>query len=126
MRIGTLFLKWAALYLVIGIAMGLGMEIMKDHSLAGAHAHINLLGWASMAIFGILYILFPKAGESRLAVIHYWLYIISLPLFMIGLAFLLVGNTSYMFLLTIFPNVLGISVLLFFINIFMNVKPGGK
>jgi hypothetical protein len=102
--------------------MGLTMEIIGDHRLSGAHAHINLVGWASMGLFGIIYVLFPKAGESVLAKLHFWLYNISLPLFMLGLCFVLLGNTSLMFLLMIFPNVLVLSVLLFVINVFTNVK----
>jgi hypothetical protein len=112
----------AALYFLIGVGMGLTMEIIGDHRLAGAHAHINLVGWASMGLFGVIYVLFPKAGESVLAKLHFWLYNISLPLFMLGLCFVLLGNTSLMFLLMIFPNVLVLSVLLFVINVFTNVK----
>lgn len=122
MKIGTLFLKLAALYFLIGVGMGLTMEIIGDHSLMGAHAHINLVGWASMALFGVIYVLFPKAGESKLAKFHFWLYNISLPLFMLGLSFLLLGNESLIILLQIFPNVLVLSVILFVINVFQNVK----
>ncbi|WP_059173076.1 hypothetical protein [Bacillus sp. FJAT-27445] len=122
MKYGTLFLKLAALYFLVGVGMGLTMEIIGDHSLMGAHAHINLVGWASMALFGVIYVLFPKAGDSLLAKLHFWLYNISLPLFMLGLSFLLLGNESLLILLQIFPNILVLSVLLFVINVFQNVK----
>ncbi len=102
--------------------MGLVMEIMEDHSLAGAHAHINLLGWVSMGLFGFIYILFPKASQTRLAKLHFWLYNVSFPLFMLGLSFFLAGNTSLTILLMIFPNLLVLSVLLFVMNMFLNVK----
>jgi len=121
-KLGILFLKLATLYFLVGVGMGIGMEMAGDHSLMGAHAHINLVGWASMGLFGVVYVLFPKAGETLLAKLHFWLYNISLPLFMLGLIFLLLGNESLMFLLLIFPNVLVLSVLLFVINIFKNVK----
>ncbi|MFC7063724.1 cytochrome-c oxidase [Halobacillus seohaensis] len=124
MRMGILFLKLAALYFLVGVGMGIAMEIMQDHRLAGAHAHINLIGWASMALFGVIYVLFPNAGDTVLAKLHFWLYNISLPFFMLGLCFLLVGNTSFMFLLTIFPNILVLSVVFFVINVFRNVKLG--
>lgn len=124
MRLGILFLKIAVIYFLIGVVMGLSMEILGDHRLSGAHAHINLVGWASMALFGVVYVLFPKSGETMLAKLHFWLHNISFPLFMLGLSFLLVGNTSLMFLLMIFPNVLVLSVLLFVINVFKNVKAG--
>lgn len=122
MKIGVQFLKIAALYFLVGVGMGLTMEIIQDHRLSGAHAHINLVGWASMAIFGLLYVLFPRAGDSILAKLHFWLYNISLPIFMLGLCFVLLGNTSLMILLQIFPNILVLSVLLFVINVFRNVR----
>lgn len=122
MKLGILFLKIAALYLLVGVGMGLTMEIIQDHRLAGAHAHINLVGWASMGLFGFLYVLFPRAGETLMAKLHFWLYNISFPLFMLGLSFMLVGNDSLMFLLMVFPNILVLSVLFFVINVFMNVK----
>ena len=122
MKLGVCFFKIASLYLLLGLVMGIGMEIAQDHSLSGVHAHINLVGWASMALFGLVYVLFPKAGESALAKIHFWLYNLSLPLFMIGLAFVLMGDPSLMILLQIFPNLLVLSVLLFVVNVFMNVK----
>ncbi|RHW43596.1 cytochrome-c oxidase [Neobacillus notoginsengisoli] len=119
---GTLFLKIASLYFLLGVGMGVGMEIAGDHRLMGAHAHINLVGWVSLALSGLVYVLFPKAGETLLAKLHFWLYNISLPLFMLGLVYLLLGNDSLMILLQIFPNILVLSVLLFVINIFKNVK----
>lgn len=122
MKMGLWFLRLASLYFLIGVSMGLIMEVIEDHSLAGAHAHINLLGWASMGLFGFIYILFPKASETLLAKLHFWLYNVSFPLFMLGLSFLLVGNTSLTVLLMIFPNILVLSVILFVINLFLNVK----
>ncbi|OCA84215.1 cytochrome-c oxidase [Bacillus sp. FJAT-27225] len=122
MRLGTLFLKVASVYFLVGVCMGLGMEMAGDHRLMGAHAHINLVGWASMGLFGLIYVLFPKAGETLLAKLHFWLYNISLPLFMLALSLLLLGNDSLMFLLMIFPNVLVLSVLFFVINVFLHVN----
>ncbi|ALC91811.1 cytochrome c oxidase [Bacillus sp. FJAT-18017] len=122
MRLGALFLKVASLYFLVGVVMGVGMEIAGDHRLMGAHAHINLVGWASMGLFGLIYVLFPKAGETLLAKLHFWLYNISMPLFMLGLSFLLLGNESLKFLLMIFPNVLVLSVLFFVINVLKNVS----
>lgn len=123
MRIGILFLKLSVLYFLIGTGMGLTMEILQDHTLSGAHAHINLLGWASLALFGIIYTLFPRAGESAMAKLHFWLYNISFPLFMLALSFMLYGNESLTFLLAISPFVLVFSVLVFVLNVLLDVKP---
>jgi len=46
--LGVKWIKMAAIYLVIGILLGIHMGKSHDHTLAPVHAHINLLGWASM------------------------------------------------------------------------------
>ena len=43
----------ATLAAVTGMAMGIVMAASHDHSLALAHAHLNLLGWVSMALYGL-------------------------------------------------------------------------
>lgn len=51
---------------VIGLAgmlWGLQMAITGDHSNLAAHAHLNLLGWVSLALYGTYYHL---AGITRL------------------------------------------------------------
>ena len=36
-----------------------------------AHAHLNLIGWSTLGLFGIYYHLVPYAGETLLARIHF-------------------------------------------------------
>ena len=48
-------LQMAAVYLIIGILLGIGMGISNNHILTPVHAHLNLLGWASMGLMGLLY-----------------------------------------------------------------------
>ncbi|MFB9276353.1 cytochrome-c oxidase [Cohnella cellulosilytica] len=84
----------ATLYLVIGVLMGMGMSMTENYTLSPVHAHINLLGWVSMALGGILYHLFPNAAKSRLGKWHFWLHMIGIPLMMAGLASLLLTENS--------------------------------
>lgn len=60
----------AAICALIGMAWGIQMSASGDHTLSPAHAHLNLLGWVSLAIFGLVYHLLPAAGESLLAKIQ--------------------------------------------------------
>ena len=53
-RLSNLWLKLAGLYFFIGVALGVGMGLSGDHHLFPLHAHINLLGWVSMALFGLI------------------------------------------------------------------------
>ncbi|MCH6266553.1 hypothetical protein [Neobacillus citreus] len=57
---GKAFLKVASIYFTIGVLAGITMAIIHDFRLASVHAHINMLGWVSMAIFGLIYHFFRK------------------------------------------------------------------
>lgn len=73
-QVAQLFFKTAVVFLIVGMAMGLHMSISANHDVIGAHAHTNLLGWVSNALFGGYYALNPGKAESRLAAIHFWVY----------------------------------------------------
>jgi hypothetical protein len=54
-------------YLLIGMVFGIWMSATQDHSLAPAHAHLNLIGGVLMALFGTFYMLVPSAAEKLIA-----------------------------------------------------------
>jgi cbb3-type cytochrome oxidase subunit 1 len=54
--------------------------------LAPVHAHLNLLGWASLALFGIVYRLYPELAARRLAAVHFALSVPAALMFPIGIA----------------------------------------
>src|SRR5699024_9179396 len=76
---GARWIKLAVLYFVLGIAIGLFMSATIQLHWAAAHAHVNLVGWASTAIIGLVYAVYPKAGRSTLGTWTFWLYNIGLP-----------------------------------------------
>lgn len=57
----------AALYALVGMGFGIWMAASGNHLYSSAHAHLNLLGWVSIALFGAYYTLFPQAAASTLA-----------------------------------------------------------
>ncbi|NIX77707.1 hypothetical protein [Microvirga terricola] len=82
MKASSLFLRTGALAALCGIALGISMAIAQDHTLHSVHAHINLVGWASMFLFGLYYHVVP-AADSKLAKIHYY---VALPGFLVMIA----------------------------------------
>ena len=64
---GVRFIKVSVLYFVIGIGFGMYIGFGDQFAFSSAHAHINLLGWVSLALSGVIYQLFPLAGENKLA-----------------------------------------------------------
>ena len=90
----TRLIRIAVLYLVVGVLLGMYMGITQHFMLVPVHAHVLLAGWASLALAGIIYHLYPAAGDTRLALVHFWLHNIGLPIFMIALAIALWGHPS--------------------------------
>jgi hypothetical protein len=54
-------------YLLVGMVFGIWMSATQDHTLAPAHAHLNLIGGVLMAIFGAFYMLVPSAANGIIA-----------------------------------------------------------
>jgi hypothetical protein len=67
MKASSLSFRIAVVFALAGIAMGIAMGVTRDHSVMPAHAHLNLLGWVSLFLFGIYYHLHPAMDGSRLA-----------------------------------------------------------
>ena len=70
-RIETWFLLLAALCLIMGMTLGIVMGVMRDFSLRPVHAHLNLLGWVTLALFGLVYRGWPELARSPLARLHF-------------------------------------------------------
>jgi cbb3-type cytochrome oxidase subunit 1 len=85
-KLSNWFLRIAILYLIVGVSLGLFMAASHDHSMFPVHAHLNLLGWVSMTLFGLFYRFFPQAAQTTLAKVHFWIYIPSHFLQMVLLA----------------------------------------
>jgi cbb3-type cytochrome oxidase subunit 1 len=116
-------IRIAAVYLVIGVTMGIVMGIKQQFLLAPVHAHINLLGWATLGIIGVIYQVYPAAAETRLAQIHFWIHNIALPVFMIGLAFTLSGQEAFLPAAIAGALAVAIGILVFAVNVWRCVRP---
>lgn len=73
--ISNWFLRIAVVYLIAGVSLGIFMAASQNHSMAPVHAHLNLLGWVSMGLFGVFYRVVPRAAETRLAKVHFGIYV---------------------------------------------------
>src|SRR5687768_5783951 len=69
-RIDLSFLTLAALALLIGVGLGIYMGATQNFQYAPVHAHLNLVGWASLAIFGLTYRAYPALADGMLAKVH--------------------------------------------------------
>ena len=121
-RAGIIWLKLAVLYLILGISLGIAMGASQNFTLRPVHAHINLLGWTTMALAGLIYSVFPQAGASRLARVHFWLLNLALPVMMGALSMLLLGHVAVAPVLAIAEIIGALAIIAFAANLFLNLK----
>jgi hypothetical protein len=76
------------------MAMGIGMAMSQDHSIMPAHAHLNLLGWVSLFLFGIYYERRPNLDVSRIARVQVGLWVVGTILLVIAVAAIHLGYTA--------------------------------
>jgi hypothetical protein len=84
MTASTLSFRAAVLMAIAGMIWGIVMAASQDTSTLPAHAHLNLLGWVSLFLFGIYYHLHPASDRSRLASVQIWIWIAGTILMAIG------------------------------------------
>ena len=112
-RFAARWIAIALVYFVAAVSLGIFMAASEDFRLRGLHVHLNLLGWVSMTLFGVVYRLFPQVAATRLAALHFWSYQLALPPMMAGLAGLLLGHAVLTPLVAVGSAVIGISILVF-------------
>lgn len=116
--IAEYFFKAAICFLIVGIAMGLQMSISGEHNVIGAHAHTNLLGWVTMALFGGYYALNPAKARTRLARLHFWSYFGAVVVMSPSLYMLYLGYAAIEPLLALSSIVAFASVIIFAVVVF--------
>ena len=107
------FLRIAVLYFIAGVAVGLGMAMTGVTILRPVHVHLNLLGWASMMLFGLFYRAVPAAAETKLAKAHFWIYVPAHFVQMVTLAMYYSGNKAVDPILGLSSMAVGAAVLCF-------------
>ncbi|MGO4707340.1 hypothetical protein AB4072_16370 [Microvirga sp. 2MCAF38] len=94
MTASSLSFRFAVTFIIVGIAMGIGMAATQDHSIMPAHAHLNLLGWVSLFLFGLYYERRPALDTSRLAFIQVGLWSVGTIVMTIAVAAIHLGYTA--------------------------------
>lgn len=89
--ISNRFLRLAVVAALCGMTWGIIMGARQDFAPASAHAHLNLLGWVSMTLYGLFYRVVPSAAEGRLPHVHFWLALAGLVVFVPSLGVILAG-----------------------------------
>lgn len=94
LKIDLVFLTLAAACLLCGVSLGISMGMRHDFALAPVHAHVNLVGWASLALYGLTYRAYPALQQSVWAKVHLVLSGVSGPLFPLGIYYAIFADNS--------------------------------
>jgi hypothetical protein len=119
-RVGVRLVRIASVYLLAGLLLGLAMGIGRDFSLMSVHSHVLLLGWATLATTGIVYLVLPRCAGTRLAAAHFWLHNLGLPVMIGGLAAEALGEARGQPFVGIGSTVVVVGLGLFTLNVTRN------
>ena len=90
----NVFLRLSVLFVLLGVCLGYWMGMTHNFIVSPVHAHINLLGWVSMFLYGLFYRTFPDAAQGWLPKVHLAFAAIGLPVMMVGLTIQLLAVQS--------------------------------
>jgi hypothetical protein len=114
-RVDVYFLLLACILLICGATLGIVMGAREDFQLVPVHAHLNLAGWASLALFGLTYRAYPELAATKLAAYHFIVSGIASVLLPIGIGFAVLRNSPG---LAIFASILWLlGVLMFLVQL---------
>jgi hypothetical protein len=103
---------------LVGMGWGIAMAASQDHSAMPAHAHLNLLGWVSLFLFGIYYRLHPATDVGRIAVAQVALWGVGTVVMTIGVAAIHAGRTGGDPIAAVGSFIIVASMLLFAVLVF--------
>lgn len=112
-RLSSWFLRLGILSLIVGVGLGMWMGANEAFTLRPVHAHINLIGWTSMMLFGLTYRVMPHAAKGLLPWLHFALATLGFLLMMPSLALMLLGNPVLLPAMLAGEVMVAVSILLF-------------
>lgn len=125
MNISRNFILIGATFLIVGVLLGIHMGGSGNHDLAPVHAHINLLGFTLMTVFGLVYHAFPAMANNRLGQAHFWLHTVGALILVIMLFLLFTGKIAEASMVPLAPIAeiaVLLGVLIFLWNAWQNAK----
>jgi hypothetical protein len=94
MKASSLSFQAAVLFALAGMGWGIQMGVTHDHSAFPAHAHLNLLGWVSLFLFGVYYHLNPSLDKAGAARIQVWIWMVGTITEAIGVGLVSTGHEA--------------------------------
>lgn len=112
------FILLAGIFALAGMVYGIVMSSTADHTLAPAHAHNNLIGWVTLALYGLYYARVPSAGLGILALGHFWVSVIGALLIGPGIAMAILGEGEAVAVIASLLTLIG--MVMFVVNVVLH------
>ncbi|WP_256761061.1 hypothetical protein [Cohnella sp. WQ 127256] len=119
--------KWliriAAIYALIGALIGSDMAGREDYSIIPVHAHILVVGWLTLFVYGIFYYVFKEISMKRTAKLQALTSLIGGGLMPLGmLLYYKSENTATLLAFIIPAAILLLAMALFLVIVFFDKK----
>lgn len=125
MSISNNFLRLGVLAILVGVSLGIWMGSNQNFTLRPVHTHINLIGWASMMLSGLVYRAIPEAARGWMPMAHFGLAVIGFLVMMTSLTVVLLGNPAAVPFLIASEITVFVSLILFAVIVFRATTEAG-
>jgi len=88
LEIDRAYVAIALLWAVVGMLLGLYMGIAADTKLLTVHVAMMLSGFVTLALYGMVYRLWPALKKSPLAPAQFWITVVGVAGLVVGSYFL--------------------------------------
>lgn len=117
-----MFFKSGILLLIVGMGAGIFMAASHDHTIAPAHAHLNLIGFVVTCVYGTYYALFPAKAEGLLPKLHWAGHTLAAVAMFPALAAVLYGRMEFEPVVALASIVAFVAALIFAFVVFRPVR----
>ena len=125
-KVSFAFFATGALAVLVGMTMGMWMGATQQFTLSPVHAHINLIGWASMGLMGTFYALAGERAPRKLAWANYGLVTVGLIIMAPSLGKMLLGDPKFETGVMISSMIVAAGALSFFVAVLMTWSRSGR
>ena len=119
-RVSAAFFAVGILCVIGGMFLGMHMGATHNMTLAPAHAHINLVGWATMALYGTFYALERETMIPRLAWANFFVSTLGIVVMVPSLILFLNGGNDpqYVPYMSAGEGIVALGAIIFAISVF--------
>jgi len=118
MNVSNWFFRLGVLAVLIGMSLGVWMGKEQNFTLSPVHAHLNLLGYVSMFLYGFFYRSFPGTGTGLLAKLHFACAVLGVLLMIPSLAMMLLEDLRFVPVLLAGEGFAVVGMLIFAVIVF--------